>query len=83
MVQIILGVYDTTHLLLYKDFISHMVQIIRSGTQSTIALLGNFISHMVQIIRICPPAKYNCAIKILYIPHGSDNTNQAEHQAQA
>ncbi len=54
------------------DFISHMVQMKRSGGKWARPSLPTFISHMVQMkLSGCDPIAdvYN-----LYIPHGSDET---------
>ena len=55
------------------DFISHMVQIIRSKEIRKQYNIKAFISHMVQIIRSIKELVEQVQ-KQLYIPHGSDNT---------
>ena len=58
-----------------KNFISHMVQIILETEEIKKTVNINFISHMVQIIRHVPTKDFLSAY-ILYIPHGSDNTQE-------
>ena len=72
MVQIIHKLQEM-YIAIMVFFISHMVQIIQLQTN-----IGNcyriiFISHMVQIIHMSARILMKPR-KLLYIPHGSDNT---------
>jgi len=62
---------SSNHLALF--FISHMVQIIQRNSFRKKTFESVFISHMVQIIPIIA-SKSLLPLRLLYIPHGSDNT---------